>query len=481
MSRNEQIVQEALDAQKPGLREWKLEQDERIDAEVREQIEILDRGAVEKMINRQSDAQDVGEDPFIRDGIMRGLGEVRLDHAMGVVTAEQEPGADPDHTGRSAIEVKATPQRYRKQRDPSIRFNDEVEALRYWWSSAAETRSGDFDRIAQRVALGATIQSSTRNTEPRSDAYLDAIRYALSRCSNEGVTILGWVHLEFARPAQRAVGEFELERWKRRCDEWMAGGSVGARPTLAPTLVPDYVASELLRYDERQTDTQARERLDTYHKWVKQGRKQTERMVHIPASTPIEPPKGVQSARAIAKGGRAPDESKLTPSHEERLRWEHLVAERLGMNISGALGPIDPRKLDREPRPPAEGEEPGDNRMTYLEASSREVRARYLEARRTFRDALQRAWLDFSGTSLQKGGGSAKYIIPAPTSRELDADAQGGDSGEVECCAGVRIENGVRLPCAFDVVDGPVKRHPSRGWKRCDVCDRPVYEGMVAA
>ena len=457
--RKEQVIEEALATEKPGLREWKFAEDERIDAAVREQIDILDRGAMEKLIHAQSDAYVVGEDSFTRDGIIRALGELRLDHAMGIVQAEQDPGEDPDHRGRGPTEVKATPHRYRKQRDLTVRFNDEIEALRYWWSAGAETRSGDFDRIAQRVALGATIQSSTRNSEPRSDAYIEVINRAMK--SVDDWKIIEWAHLEFARTPQRTAG------------------------TDGCTHVPDFVASELLRYDDGkrqtgQTDAQARERMDAYHRWVKAGRRPSENMVAIPPNTPIEASKGVQSAHAIAKSGRPPEWSKLSPAPDAPLRWEHLVAERLEMNISGALGPLDPRKIERGPKP-GEDEAEFDNRMTHLEASAREVRARYQAARKKFREELQRVWLDFSGTSLQKGGGSAKYIIPAPTSRELDADAKDGSSGDVECCIGVRVANGVRMPCDAVYVEGPKTRHPAKGWRRCDVCGKPVVEGMVAA
>jgi hypothetical protein len=64
----------------------------------------------------------------------------------------------------------------------------------------------------------------------------------------------------------------------------------------------------------------------------------------------------------------------------------NLIAERLGMNVSGELGPLDPEKED-DP-------EALDKRMTYAEASARIVRARYAAARQRFKHALWRVELD---------------------------------------------------------------------------------------
>lgn len=428
MSHTERL-DELVDVSKPGLAEWVEREDARVDADREAQARLVDRGRWERLIAGCSDAAEVGADPFMRDGIIGPLIDSLTDHAAG------------DYDATAARRTRVA-----KVRDPNVKWGDEIEALRALASSRVQVRSGDIDRLTQRLSLRASVQSSTRNREPVVDPWLAATERALGKLAPADLELLEWVHVEFEPPAQRVT------------DDLSAG--------MEAVEVPIRILAELLgSNDERarakETDAQIRKRLDVFGAWWRDGRKirPGEATGRLPRGVPIEPARKSLSAMDMAKAGLLTRESKL---QADGLRWEHLVAERLGLNVSGALGPLDPRKEDA--KDPADGE-PIERRMTWLEQSAREVRARHQAARRSLRERLLAVKLDTKPS----------YLIAAPTARELDRESTGGDA-EVECCAGVHVENGLRAPCEVVMVGGNARRHPSKSWPRCGVCELPMVE-----
>jgi hypothetical protein len=440
MARKDRLTA-VLATEKPGLEVWLETQDAELDAAREAQVRLADKGRWEGLVAGTTD------DTFMREGVLGPLADVMTEHA------------------RSEFWPELRRRGSRRRKDPNVRFHDEIDAIRFWWASQAEQRSGDFDRIAQRIALGATIQTSTRNTEPTSDAHLDAVERAIAVVGDD-FQLLRWAHLEFLGPRQRTAKDLVREDFERKHAAWERDAENperGPEPTWLEhpiyLTVPRRIAEELWAYDEQQTDTQMRARFETFARWLRDGRKikKDEETVELydQATEITQPAVGAMSLAVSIRqeGVRLPRGSKLTGSDD--LRWFHLVAERLEMNISGALGPLDPKK-----DPAADG----DCRMTWLEASSREVRARYSAARKKLRDALWRTCLDVRPA----------FLIPAPTSRELDVEADDGSRLAVECCAGFSVFDGVRRPCRSRQVDGPAHRHPARMWPRCDVCRKPI-------
>lgn len=425
---------ELVDVSKPGLAEWVEREDARVDADREAQARLVDRGRWERLIAGCSDAAEVGADPFMRDGIIGPLIDSLTDHAAG------------DYDATAARRTRVA-----KVRDPNVKWGDEIEALRALASSRVQVRSGDIDRLTHRLSLRASVQSSTRNREPVVDPWLAATERAIGKLAPRDLELLEWVHVEFEPPAQRTT------------DDLIAGSA-------ASVFVPVRILDELLgSNDERarakETDAQIRKRLDVFNAWWRDGRKARagEAMAALPRGVPIEPPRKSMSAQEMAKAGLLPRESKL---QADGLKWEHLVAERLGLNVSGALGPLDPRKA--EAPAPAEGEL-DERRMTWLEQSAREVRVRHQVVRRKLLELLRAVEIDVR----------PKFLVPAPTMREMDRDAAGDETVTVECCAGPHVVEGLRLPCEHVLVEGPARRHPSRSWPRCGVCGCPVVEVMA--
>jgi len=437
-----------LATEKPGLESWLADEDARLDAEREAQVRLCDK---ERWLGLLAGATEGdAASTFMRDNILGPLGDIMTEHA------------------RSEFWPELRKRGSRRKKDANTRFHDEIDALRFWWASQAEQRSGDFDRIAQRIQLGATIQSSTRNTEPVSDAHLDAVERAIAAVGDD-FKLLRWAHLEFLGPRQRLAKDLMQEDFDRKHAGWEADSD---NPDRGPEpqrfehsmylVVPLRIAEELWAYDEQQTDTQMRARFEKFARWLRDGRKikKGEETVEL-YDQAIEITAPAMSAMSLAvavrqEGARLPRGSQLTASDD--LRWFHLVAERLEMNVSCALGPIDPKK-----DPAADA----DCRMTWLEASSREVRARYKAARKKLRDALWRVHLDVKPA----------WLIPAPTTRELDVEEDDGSRLSVECCVGFSVFDGVRQPCKSEEVDGPAHRHQSHAWPRCDVCRKPVVPG----
>lgn len=456
MGRHHRSVED-LDIKRPGLEEWIVEEDARLDEQRAAQERLIDRGRWEKTIAGLADAADIGSDPFMRDGIVGPLVDVMTDHAAG------------DFDAKAARRTRG-----RRARDPNVRFADEIEALRAWYTAQAESRSGDFDRIAQRIGLGATIQTSTRNHEPVPDPALAAIGRALDSLETADSELLEWVHVEFQPPTQRTGYDLMREDHERRVARWasMPEAERGPEPRYEVFMVPVHLLRDLSpptsRHGSgRESDTQARERFEAFARWVRDGRKLREGEVteELPGTLPVEIARPALSAMAMAQRKSLPPRSRL---HADGLRWEHLVAERLGLNVSGALGPLDPRKVEGDEALLSDDER-DERRMTWLEASAREVRARYQAARRRFREALLAVELDTR----------PKFLIPAPTTRELDADARGDAHVTVVCCGGIRVVDGLRLPCESVDVEGPSRRHPSSAWVRCSVCGAPVVPDEV--
>lgn len=128
MSHRERI-EELVETEQPGLAEWVAGEDARLDADREAQLRLVDRGRWEKIIAAQTDAAIVGEDPFMRDGVIGPLVDVLSDHAAG--------DTDPKAARRT---------RARKVRDPNTKWGDEIEALRALAASEVQVRSGDLDR-----------------------------------------------------------------------------------------------------------------------------------------------------------------------------------------------------------------------------------------------------------------------------------------------------------------------------------------------
>jgi hypothetical protein len=435
---------ELLDIEKPGLTEWKDEQDAPLDAARASQLDLVDRSKLEELKDLL-DAEYPDEKlfhNFMRDGLIGPMLASLRDHAAG------------DHERPAANRV-------RKPKDPNVKFGSEIEALRYWWASAARVRSGASDRIAQRIELGA-IQTSCKLAEPTGDPYIEAISRAVDAAGPDFI-LLAWRHVEFTAPKQRTIGDVERDESARafaRWEERKATAAVEERafdeeaPAFFEERMPKWVAAELVKYGDKQTDRAIRERFDVYTKWVRQGRKVSagEETVRVPARTPVEPARGVESAMAIVVGEKVAAQQAARPCS---VRWEGLLAERLGLNVSGELGPLDPEKED-DP-------EALDKRMTFAEASARIVRARYAAARQRFKHALWQVELDVR----------PKYVIAAPLARELDDHARDAGEAVVEACMGIRVADGLRQPCEVFEVEGAARRHPTSAWPRCDVCGRP--------
>lgn len=470
MARRDAAIEDLLATEKPGLKEFIEGEDARLDADRDVQQKLLDRRRWEKILKAQSDVDDVGEDEFMRDGIIGPLVDTMTDHAAG------------DYDAASAQRTRA-----KRPRDPKIRFADEIDAYRSHAAAHFEVRAGAIHRLGQQIKLGATIQTSVRNVEPTGDPCIDAVGDAIQSLTRAEQALLDDVHSGFERPWQPTAHEISMREWEQRIERWEAAKDDperGERPGFKAMLVPKHLVNELQYRDERQTETQLRERFELFWKWYRRGRKIAvgEEAVEYGGVIGLTVPS--LGAIAMARIGRLPRGSNLLA---EGLRWEHMVAERLGMNISRELGPIDPHKKAAA----EEGVDDGvERRMTYLEESRRAVRALYNAAREKLRRALVHIELDctcvIDQREREKRGAPKKsitsckhvrWVIPAPTSRELDADARSeGADGKVPCCAGMSVRDGVRVPCEVVIVEGPVKRHPSRAWRRCDVCRKPVVE-----
>jgi hypothetical protein len=309
---------ELLDIEKPGLTEWKDEQDAPLDAARASQLDLVDRSKLEELKDLL-DAEYPDEKlfhNFMRDGLIGPMLASLRDHAAG------------DHERPAA-------NRARKPKDPNVKFGSEIEALRYWWASAARVRSGASDRIAQRIELGA-IQTSCKLAEPTGDPYLEAISRAVDAAGPDFI-LLAWRHVEFMAPKQRTIGDVERDESAR---VRALGGekASGAAPRNALSTRRRRRSSRSAcrsgsppssKYGDKQTDRAIRERFDVYTKWVRQGRKVSagEETVRVPARTPVEPARGVESAMAIVVGEKVAAQQAARPCS---VRWEGLLAERLG-------------------------------------------------------------------------------------------------------------------------------------------------------
>lgn len=470
MARREAAIEDLLATERPGLKEFIAERDARLDEDLEAQQRLIDRKRWQKVVRSQEDVDEVGEDEFTRDGLIAGLADFLTEHAAG----------DP----RSAAQRG----RAKRSRDPKIKWADEIDALRSCRAAGFNVRSGAHDKLAQQIKLGATIQTSVRNAEPTGDPSLDAVDDALAQLSVEDRNLLDWVHVGFEAPRQRTAHDLVHDEWHRKWERWNAAKDDperGPQPEYPPPMrVPKHLVDDLVRFDERRTDAQVREAFENFARWLRNGRKIKEGEDAVEYGGIIEMTVPSAGAIAMARAGRLPKDSELLT---DGLRWEHLVAERLGLNISRALGPIDPRKKAAL----EDGAEITDDlRMTYIEQSRREVRERYNAARERLRVALNAVELDcvciVEQRDRERRGLPAKsmtscrhtrWLIPAPTARELDDEARiECVDGKVECCAGIDVREGVRRPCEAVVVEGPAKRHPAAGWRRCDVCRKPVVE-----
>lgn len=416
-------IDEVLDMSKPGLAEWIDGEDDRLTEDLASQARLRDEKRWEKVIAKGSDSADVGEDAFMRDGIIGPLVDVLTDHAFG----DQDAKA-----GRRT--------RGKRVRDPNVKWDDEIEALRAYANAQVKVRSGDIERIRQRLSLGASVQPTTQNREMVVDPWISATGRVFMALSKIDRDLLSAVHVEFAAPSQRRAA------------------------SLGSLEVPVRFVDDLQRYDERETESQAKKRFDAFGAWMRDGRKVRagEHVAPLRPDTPIEMAKRSTSAMEMAKTKSLPSGSQL---QTDGLRWEHLLAEAFGMSVSGALGPLDPRKVEGD-ETGLSPEEHDERRMTHLEDSTRKVRAMYQAARKRFREGLLGVTVDVS----------PKWLIAAPTTRELDRDAADDEPETVECCAGVHVIEGLRAPCEAVDVEGSGRRHPSKAWRRCDVCERPVVE-----
>jgi hypothetical protein len=252
--------------------------------------------------------------------------------------------------------------KHRPREKITTRFRDEREALRWWYFAFAPVRSGHALRNFDKVALGATIQSSTRNVEPYLDEAARAVDRALRNVSDNDARWLVWTYVELEPPRQ-----------DRKRDE---APESGGRVTI-----------------------------------------------------PIRAGEESRSAVAIAYEQKMLVEKGLHEPLPDGYGWALLVAQRAGMRLDAPV---------------------------LRRWNLRLVERRVKRARKALRFALCRVRLE-----------DGRTLVPV--------DARDLPRVTLPCCPGVRIANGVRLPCRAPVlVEGPEGAHPADAWPRCDVCRLPI-------
>lgn len=442
MSRSQRLtiddaVTHAAEPGQRGIARFIEAEDARLDEERRAELRTIDAA--------RAIAERTALDPDGRDS---------FEHAIVATVlgwATEHARLDPEDVTR----VKRVGGGKRPARDKSVRFRDEIDALRSWWSSNATSRAGDTERALAKGRLGA-VQSVAVRAEPSEDPHIAAVGRALASLTDAQALL--WAYVEVAGPRQTRL--------------------------TTPLMVPRRIG-ELFARNDSSNDRSAAEKYGALRSWQAARAKGATSagdtdLVMLPAGTPIAMPTLSESAMAIAfdvreNNGPLPAWSKLRRS--PALRWEHLVAERLGMPI----GDGDGGGRDGDGATPGPGADvcgaPGDAVVadratdgelpleTPLDRSARLVGRLVSAARKELRRRLHVVDLDVA----------VRYVIPRPAEREQSGYDREGPQSRVRCCSGPATRGGVRLPCRPAEVEGPAGvRHRAAAAARCGACGLPV-------
>ena len=310
----------------------------------------------------------------------------------------------------------------KRRLDPNVRYYDEIAAFFAWQEACAERRDGQIERFRKKIELGGDVVASTTNRERVADPYIDAIGDAIGDV-RKSLGIPDWNLFEATYYQLKGEHESAIamaNAVKGGVGGLPSGSSLRAGPHVTPAMLVAEAASLL-----RSEDDIRREALVDY----------ATREVEI----------DTDSLDALVER-----------EHDRVVRDVASRVSKVRRALRVALQGIeidDPNAPSRDDRTlAAEADVRPDDGRNALRRRARELIALYEES---------------------KAPRPPRYVISAPSRRELDARAREGAAVVIACCAGAPIVDGVRAACGSVDVAGPDgDGHPSASWPTCSSCGR---------